>query len=358
MENYTVAPVPYSVGPAVYEKIPEYCRLYGKKIVVIGGKKAMAAAKEKLLAAVNGTELEILDFVWFGTECTFDRAKELEALEAVQNADMIFAVGGGKAVDTCKLVSVDLEKPYFSFPTIASNCAASSALSIVYHADGSFDAFVHLLNAARHTFIDTEIIACAPEKYLWAGIGDTYAKYYEVSISAKGEQLPHYLAMGVHLSRMCMETLVQHGEQALKDNMAQTASYALEQAALAIIITTGWVSMLVAREHTMDYNGGIAHAFFYGLCNLPGFDEDHLHGVVVGFGVLLLLLIDGQEEECRRLMAFNRTVGLPTRLSELGVTLEQVAACAEGMTKDEDLEHYPYRVTAEMIVEAARRLDT
>ena len=31
---------------------------------------------------------------------------------------MIFAVGGGKAIDTCKLVSIDFEKPYFSFPTI------------------------------------------------------------------------------------------------------------------------------------------------------------------------------------------------------------------------------------------------
>lgn len=54
----------------------------------------------------------------------------------------------------------------------------------------------------------------------------------------------------------------------------------------------------------MDYNGGAAHAFFYGLCSLPGFDEtqtEHLHGVVVGFGVLVLLIMDGQEEECRKM---------------------------------------------------------
>lgn len=358
MENYSILPVPYSVGPDVYRKIPEFCALYGTKAVVIGGKKAMAAARQKLLDAVAGSGIEILDFVWFGTECTFDGARALAALEVVQRADMIFAVGGGKAVDTCKLVSIELKKPYFSFPTIASNCAASSALSIVYHADGSFDSFVHFLDAARHVFIDTDIIARAPKQYLWAGIGDTYAKYYEVSVSAKGELLPHYMALGVNLSRMCMETLVQHGAQALRDNEAGLASYALEQAALAIIITTGWVSMLVSREHTMDYNGGIAHAFFYGLCNLPGFDENHLHGVVVGFGVLMLLLIDGQDEECERLKAFNRTVGLPTSLKEIDVTVEQVARCAEAMTRDEDLEHYPYRVTAEMIIDAARRLDT
>lgn len=105
----------------------------------------MAAAKDKLLAAVKDTGIEILDFVWFGGECTFNNAKKLEQLEAVRQADMIFAVGGGKAIDTCKLVSIDFEKPYFSFPTIASNCAPTSAVSIVYNEDGTFCKFVHFL---------------------------------------------------------------------------------------------------------------------------------------------------------------------------------------------------------------------
>lgn len=357
MENYTIQMAPYTVGPDSYKKIPEYCCLYGRKCVVIGGVKAMAAAKDKIMKAIAGSNLEILGFIPFGKECTFETARQLETLEEVQKADMIFAVGGGKAVDTCKLVSIDLHKPYFSFPTIASNCAASSAVSIVYHEDGSFCEFVHFLESARHIFIDTEIIAKAPKEYLWAGIGDTYAKYYEVSVSARGEKLEHYMALGVNMSRMCMETLVDHGAKALNDNKKGIASYELEQAALAIIITTGWVSALVARNHTMDYNGGVAHAFFYGLCNLPGFDEDHLHGVVVGFGVLLLLLIDGQEEECRKMMEFNKSVGLPVCLADIGVSVEQVKACAAAMVKDEDLLHYPYKVTEEMIVKAAEKLN-
>ena len=331
MEDYSVQVPSYTVGPEAYRQIEKQCHIYGKKAVVVGGKKAMAAAKDKLLAAVKDTGIEILDFVWFGGECTFNNAKKLEQLEAVRQADMIFAVGGGKAIDTCKLVSIDFEKPYFSFPTIASNCAPTSAVSIVYNEDGTFCKFVHFLEPAKHVFINTEIIANAPKEYLWAGIGDSYAK--------------------------CMEARGEHGAQALKDNEQGVASYALEQVALDIIITAGWVSLLVAREHTMDYNGGVAHAFFYGLCNLPGFDEDHLHGVVVGFGVLLLLTIDGKEEECQKLIAFNKTVGLPAKLSEVGVTVEEVAKCAPFMVKDEDLEHYPYVVTEEMIVEAAKKLD-
>ena len=37
--------------------------------------------------------------------------------------------------------------------------------------------------------------------------------------------------------------------------------------------------------------------------------------------------------------------------------VEEVAKCAPFMVKDEDLEHYPYVVTEEMIVEAAKKLD-
>ena len=357
MAEYSILPAPYTVGPDAYEKVAAYCLRRGRTAVVIGGEKAMAAARPKLDKAIAGTALTILGYFVYGRECTRENAQALARIPAVQAADMLLLVGGGKAVDTGKLVAIALEKPFFTLPTIASNCAAASAVAIVYHQDGSFDNFTFLEEPASHVFIDTDIIARAPRQYLWAGIGDTYAKYYEVDISARGEQLEHYMAMGVTLSRMCMETLVQHGRQALADNDAGQASYALEQAALAIIITTGYVSMLVSKNKSMDYNGGVAHAFFYGLCNLPRFDETHLHGVVVGFGVLVLLMMDGRPEECERLKAFNRTVGLPTKLSEIGVTTEQVAACAEGMTHDEDLIHYPYRVTAEMIINATRQLD-
>ncbi len=356
MENYSIQIPSYTTGPKAYEQIPHYCRLYGRKAVVIGGHKAMAASRDKLIAATSGSNVTITDFVWYGEDCTYEAAELLTEIPSVIDADMIFAVGGGKAVDTAKLVSLQLEKPYFSFPTIASNCAAASSLSIVYHTDGTFRDFVHFLDSAKHVFIDTDIIARAPSRYLWAGIGDTYAKYYEVSVSARGEHLPHYLALGVNMSRMCMETLLEHGEKALEDNRAGRAGYALEQCALAIIITTGWVSMLVSREHKMDYNGGVAHALFYSLCELPGFEANYIHGVVVGFGVLMLLLIDGQEEEYEKLRAFNASIGLPTTLSELDITPEHVRSVADRIIADEDLEHYPYKLTTEMIMTAAEKL--
>ena len=145
MENYSILIPSYTVGPKAYEKIYDYCHVYGKKAIVIGGARAMAAAKAKLVQALEGTGMTITGFLCFGKECTHEAARRLAEKPQVQEADILFAVGGGKAVDTVKLISLVLEKPYAAFPTIASNCAACSSVSIVEHEDGSFCEFVLLL---------------------------------------------------------------------------------------------------------------------------------------------------------------------------------------------------------------------
>lgn len=39
MENYSVQVPPYTVGPEAYRQIEKQCHIYGKKAVVVGGKK-------------------------------------------------------------------------------------------------------------------------------------------------------------------------------------------------------------------------------------------------------------------------------------------------------------------------------
>ena len=67
MENYSILIPSYTVGPKAYEKIYDYCHVYGKKAIVIGGARAMAAAKAKLVQALEGTGMTITGFLCFGT---------------------------------------------------------------------------------------------------------------------------------------------------------------------------------------------------------------------------------------------------------------------------------------------------
>lgn len=357
LENYQVYLPNYSIGDKIYDNIGPVCESYGKTVLVIGGKKALAAAFEKIEAYTQKTNLVIIGKEIYGENCTYAAVERLRNLPSYQEADMVFAVGGGKALDTVKCLCIPDEKPVFSFPTIASNCAACTSVSIMYQEDGTF-LKPHFFNRpVMHTFIDTEILAKAPSLYLWAGMGDTYAKYYEAAISSRGETLEHYTALGVATSSMCHTPLIQYGKQALLDNQKGVCSYAMEQVVLAIIVTTAIASIFLTKDYTPDYNSGLAHAIFYALTAYPVIEEQHLHGEVVGFGVLIALLVDEQYEEFEKIYTLNRSLSLPTSLEEIEITPEQWEACINRIPDMSDVAHYPYRVTPQMLRDAMKKLN-
>ncbi len=356
MDNYSILIPSYTVGCDAYRQIPKYCSLYGQKAVVIGGCRAMNAARTKLLSATEGSSIRITDFLLYGTDATYEAAAALCEHPRVREADMIFAVGGGKATDTCKALGEQIGKPVYAFPTIASNCAGCTAVAIMYHEDGSFFRPNFLTKPPVHTFIDLDIIAKAPARYLWAGMGDTYAKYFEAEMSSRGEDLSHYVGLGVTISQMCLKPILAHGVQALKDNKAGIASKDLEEVVLAVIVTTALTSILVTKDRIIDYNTGLAHAINYGLTSFPEVEKNHLHGEIVSFGVLILLLVDKNYEMFEKMYTFSRQTGLPVRMEDLGLHQSdqpQVIAKALAM---KDIDHNPYKITAEMMQEAFEEL--
>lgn len=356
LENYEVYLPNYSIGDRIYDKIGPICESYGKKVLVIGGRRALEAAYDKIAQAVAQTNLTIIGKELYGQDCTYAAVERLRQLPAYQEADMVFGVGGGKALDTVKCLCIPDDKPVFAFPTIASNCAGCTSVSIMYNEDGTFLKPHFFVRPVMHTFIDTAIIAQAPSRYMWAGIGDTYAKYYEAMISSRGEQLEHFTALGVAVSVMCRDPLVAYGKQALEDHKKGLCTYAVEQVVLAIVVTTGIASIFLTKDFTPDYNSGLAHAVFYALTAYPVIEQRHLHGEVVGFGVLLALLVDHQYDQFETIYRLNRSVGLPVSLEDVEITEAQWQETMERIPAMSDIAHYPYRVTPEMLAQAMDQL--
>lgn len=356
LENYEVHLPNYSIGDKIYDKIGPVCESYGKTVLLIGGKKALAAAEEKIRSYVAKTNLTIIGTELYGTDCTYKTVEALRNLPVYQNADMVFGVGGGKALDTVKCLCIEDDKPVFTFPTIASNCAACTSVSIMYNNDGTFLKPHFFVRPVMHTFIDTEIIAKAPCQYMWAGIGDTYAKYYEATISSRDERLEHFTALGVAVSHMCRDPLLQYGTKAYEDHKKGLCTYEVEQVVLAIVVTTGIASIFLTKDFTPDYNSGLAHAIFYALTSYPIIEEKHLHGEVVGFGVLLALLADGQTEEFEKVYDLNQSIGLPVSLKDIEITEEQWEESMTRIPEMSDVTHYPYKVTRDMLESAMNQL--
>ena len=251
----------YSVGSDVYNQIPKVCGAYGKTAVVIGGKTAISKAKDALLAGVHNSNIEIIDFIWYGGDSTYANIKKLAQNPQFQKADMVFAVGGGRAIDTCKTLCDMENKPVFSFPTIASNCSPVTAVCVIY--DDETHGFKELYfpqKSPLHSFINTKIITEAPYEYIWAGIGDALSKQYETGFSSRNDEMSHTNALGVQISKNCSDTLLQYGLEALTSAKNHQVSEALEQVVLTIIVSTGLVSVLVIN----DYNSCLAHSIYYG----------------------------------------------------------------------------------------------
>ena len=356
MGNLNVEFSSYNIGSDAIKYIPEICLKYGDRAVVIGGEKALNASKEKISSATSASGLSILDYIHYGSDCTISNANRL--VDAVQkmDADMIIGVGGGKALDTAKIVAVKVGIPFFAIPTIASTCSAVTKLSVVYDDNGVFDSFYYFDTPPIHAFIDSDIIAGAPVKYLWAGMGDTIAKHYECTLSSRGDRLDHSSGMGIEISSMCVKHSLEYGIKALDDCAKEINSFDVEQIILNNIISTGMVSVLIEDK----YNGAVAHSLFYGLTLLEHIEKYHLHGEVVAYGVLVQLALDKQFDELKKLYEFYKSVKFPVSLKELEIENNRdiLNEVLKSTISGPDMEYLPYSVTEDMIFDAIQQVES
>ena len=321
----------YIIGADAYEKAGEILKEYGDKAVIVGGKRAMAAAADEIESALKKNGVSLIGKVWFGGDSTYENVDMLANDPQVRQADMILAVGGGKCCDTCKVLAEQVKKPFFTFPTIASNCAPCTTLAIMYNADGSFKNNYYSAKPPLFTFINDVVIAKAPVQYLQAGIGDALSKEPEVLLALRNVALDQNLLVGKSLCAACTEPLLTYGREAIKSCENNETSAALQETALSVIISTGLVSnMTVCPE--FYYNTNLAHCFYYGGTIFPNAHE-YLHGFWVAFGVLVLLDYDNQIELRDRVLEFCRDIKLPVTLADIGLTEDNLDALIDKATK-------------------------
>lgn len=363
MSNQTIYLPNYTVGENAYEKIGYITKAYGKKAIVIGGKTAIEKAKPALLKAVENSETILLGFLWFGGDATMENVASLQADPLVHEADMLFAVGGGRACDTVKVLGAIINKPVFTFPTLGSNCAGCTSLSVMYNQDGSFKEYSYQNHPPLHTFINTQIIAESPVELFWAGIGDALSKEYEVEFCCRGRNLSHLPLLGLSIAKTCTTPLLKYGAKALQDCRNNRVSPELEEVVLDILMLTGIVSNCtvhisdqIAPADQYYYNSSLAHCVYYGSSLIPAC-ESHLHGEIVAFGVLCLLKYDNNMEEFNRILHFNRSVGLPVTMAEIGLTEQDLGVIADRAASVIEWQYAPETPSKEKFIQAIIETD-
>lgn len=350
--RYTLIMPGYTIGIEAYEKIRELCPRYGKSVVVIGGRRGVEAAQEKMIKAVEGVGLEFTGFLLAGEQSSYENVAHLCHDHAVQDADMIFAVGGGRAIDTAKQVAHTLNKPFFTFPTVAGSCSAASSIATIYTEEGKFLEYAYSDKPPIHVFLCTPMLSRAPVDFLKRGIADTMAKYYESQIASRGKKLWHCDGLGIAMARMCAMSIYAYGKQAVEDNKKQIASREFGDVVLAVVMTSGMVSNFAAPQ----YNGYMAHALFTELTDLSRTEQCRKHAGLASYGTLLLLLCDGQQKEFEKYYAFCKSIGLPTTREETGASVEDIHRVFQAVEAKQD-DTMPYRITQDMLHKAAMTIE-
>ena len=195
-----------------------------------------------------------------------------------------------------------------------------------YNDDGSLEGYSYPPRPA-HIFINPKIIAEAPAEYFWAGVGDALSKQPEVEYATSAGNLEHTAGLGLALAHTCSEPLFTYGVQGLEDVRQDLSSEAVKQIALDIVVNTGYVSNLT-NQNDYYYNSSVAHAFYNATCSIPR-EGTYLHGEVVSLGVLVLFAYTGDTENLERYAAFNKQMGLPVTLEQVGLTEADIPALCE-----------------------------
>ncbi|OKH12011.1 iron-containing alcohol dehydrogenase family protein [[Limnothrix rosea] IAM M-220] len=347
-----VAPAQVIKGEGILAKSAMAIARWGKRPLIVGGKRSVAVTRETLKVIAKEQALET-ETAFYSPDCSETSLKYLHKKFKGHKADFVIGVGGGKALDTAKLLAHQQHCPVVTIPTSAATCAAWTALSNIYTDAGAFQYDVNLSRCPDLLILDYDLVKQAPQRTLVAGIGDAIAKWYEAAVSS-GHSTDTLTIAAVQQARVLRDILFQKSAAAIAD----LDSKEWQEVVDASVLLAGVIGGLGgANCRTVA-----AHAVHNGLTHLEA-AHGILHGEKVAYGILVQLRL---EEMClgsqlastarQQLLQFYQAISLPQTLADLGltkITLQDLQKVAEITCQPQsDIHRLPFAVTPEQLMAA------
>lgn len=304
---------------------------FGHAPLLVGGPTAWSLTRGTIEDSLKQADLIYRIWEHRGT-CNDEDAKKLAELAKQEGFDVIVGVGGGVIMDFSKLIAHFASLPVVNIPTSSATCAAYTPLSVRYTPEGRTVGSLHYDHEVDSVLVDTEILAKQPNRLLLAGVFDALAKFIEIKHRFAGDASDYPLGldwayiMSVHSYRELCQSIETY---LAKDNRDPRGDE-IERMVFTLIAATGVISG-IARGSNQT---ALAHKF-YEATRVLFYEESrpYLHGEIVGIGLLLQNVFNGEEEENRLLFHLMKTYGMPCCLSDLGIspTEETVNAYYEAL---------------------------
>lgn len=353
MRKAFIAPTKYVQGEDELLNLGYFVKTFGKKALLIANQEDVNRVREKLEKTAETFGIEFIETNFHG-EASRVEAKRLQELAKKEQCECVIGLGGGKAIDTSKVVAEG--KNLIIVPTIVATDAPTSHSAVLYTEAGEFDDYAYFMQSPSVVLIDTTIIAQAPTRFLVSGMGDALSTYFEARATTRAYAnvnagLPCGAREGVcppakstntalALAKLCYETLLEDGLKAKEASDLNVVTPALENIIEANILLSG-----LGFE-----SGGLAavHAIHDGLTVLHE-AHDATHGEKVAFSVICQLVLENAPtQELEEVLTFANSIGLPVCLEDLGVkhiTDEQLTGVAEkACIPEESIHSMPFPI--------------
>ena len=270
-----------------------------KKISLVSGINVQKVLKKKIEKSLK---LKKIQYIWHTS-----KDNQLGSLNQIQKnvkkdcSDLIVGIGGGRSVDTAKMISYNLGKPFVSLPTAASHDGmASPFVSVKSEKPHSIVA-----SAPMGVFVDIEVIKKAPSRLLASGCGDLIANI----IAVKDWQLGHkrkkeyYGRYAADLAMMSAKIVMENSSDFAKNGL--DARVIVEG-----LISAGVASCIAGSSRPCS---GAEHLFSHALDQIaPGIG---LHGEKCGLGAIMMAKLHGLD--WKKIVKTLKDVGAPTTAKQI-----------------------------------------
>lgn len=349
-----ILPSKYVQGPGVLNQLGSFVKQYGERPYAVSGRTSFSKVRARIQSSLLAAGVPLAGFDDSVTESTKAKIEDIASKAEELDVDVIVACGGGKAVDTGKGVGERLHVPIITVPTQCATNADGMADVVIFSEDHKFIEDLYLSRPPVLVLVDTEVVARAPPQYIVQGMGDALACAFEKPAYAatqrakKAGELATNAALEVNMR--CFSTLMTHGLQAKKDVEAGKITESVEAVVEAIKLQSGF-----------GFGGGgcaAAHAVHNGFTMIPGIRRKH--GEIVAFGTLVQMVLEKRPMgEIERVVRWCRSLGLPTRLADLGtIDRKRLPEVAEKACDPNDsMTSMPFPVSPMMVVEAIEEVD-
>ena len=239
--------------------------------------------------------------------------------------NLVIGVGGGKVIDTAKYAAHINNIPCISIPTSISNDGICSPIAVLKEKQNKYVSLGATMPIAL--FVPLHLIEKSSEESLMSGIGDLLSNLsaiedWKLVNKEKNEPIDDYAVLISENAALNIFTQIKNyvlqnktKEQFLKENLKMI---------IESIVLSG-IAMEVSG--TSRPASGAEHLISHAIDELFGGLKQH--GIQVAFGMYITTFIRSElnhisKNTFQELRATLRYLGLPTTLSSLGITKEQL----------------------------------